>query len=189
MVGATPAKCAVYFFTSMAMFAIMVQVVAYLVEVGFPPLQAATAWGFSGILLPAGMIIVGWLDGLIGRRRSIILSYAISFVGIGALWLLAYAPSVWMLGMFIVCFGGMLGFRGPLISTIALRTFSGPQSTTIFGMITIGSGVGSALGAWLGGFLHDLTGSYEPVMAFAVFGIACAVVPFFTVTEFSSSEA
>src|SRR5215203_2330439 len=61
---------AVYFFTSMAMFAIMVQVVAYLVEVGFPPLQAATAWGFSGILLPAGMIIVGWLDELIGRRRS-----------------------------------------------------------------------------------------------------------------------
>jgi MFS family permease len=179
---------AVYFFTSMAMFAIMVQVVAYLVEVGFPPLQAATAWGFSGILLPAGMIIVGWLDGLIGRRRSIILSYAISLVGIGALWLLAYAPSVWMLGMFIVCFGGMLGSRGPLISTIALRTFRGPQSTTIFGMITIGSGVGSALGAWLGGFLHDLTGSYEPVMAFAILGIACAVVPFFTITVLRSSK-
>jgi MFS family permease len=46
---------AVYFLTSIAMFAIMVQVVAYLVEVGFPPLQPATAWGFSGILLPAGM--------------------------------------------------------------------------------------------------------------------------------------
>ena len=58
------------------------------------------------------MIIVGWLDGLIGRRRSIVLSYAISLVGIGALWLLAYAPSILMLGMFIVCFGGMLGSRG-----------------------------------------------------------------------------
>ena len=56
-----------------------------------------------------------------------------------------------------------------------------PQSTTIFGMITIGSGVGRAWGLG-GGFLHDLTGSYEPVMAFAVFGIACAVVPFFTIT-------
>src|SRR5215204_3995247 len=81
------------------------------------------------------------------------------------------------------------GSRGPLISKIALRTFRGPQSTTIFGMITIGSGVGSALGAWLGGFLHDLSGSYEPVMAFAVLGIACAVVPFFTITVLRSAEA
>jgi predicted MFS family arabinose efflux permease len=56
-------------------------------------------------------------------------------------------------------------------------------------MITMGSGVGSALGAWLGGLLHDLTGSYEPVMAFAAFSVACAVVPFFTITALRSSEA
>jgi len=39
----------IFFFTSIGMFSISVQVVAYLVEVGFPPLQAATAWGLSGV--------------------------------------------------------------------------------------------------------------------------------------------
>ena len=180
---------AVYFFTSTAMFAIIVQVVAYLVEVGFPPLQAATAWGFSGMLLPAGMIIVGWLDGLIGRRPSVMLSYAMSLIGIGALWLLARHPNVWLLGVFIVCFGGMLGSRGPLVSTIALGIFRGPHAATIFGMITVGNGIGAALGAWAGGLLHDATGSYEPVIAFAALSVVCAVVPFFAVPALRRSDS
>src|SRR4051812_26711165 len=44
----------IFFFTSIGMFSISVQVVTFLVEVGFPPLQAATAWGFSGVLLLIG---------------------------------------------------------------------------------------------------------------------------------------
>ena len=59
------------------MFSISVQVVTYLVEVGFPPLQAATAWGFSGVLLVIGMLTVSWLDGLLGRRRAILLAYSV----------------------------------------------------------------------------------------------------------------
>ncbi len=173
---------AVYFFTSTAMFSIIVQAVAYLVAVGFAPLQAAAAWGLVGMLLPAGMIVVGWLDTLIGRRPSVLLSYMISLAGIGALWLLARVPSTWLLGVFIVCFGGMLGSRGPLVSTIAQRVFGGPQAATIYGMITIGSGLGSALGAWAGGLLHDWTGSYEPVIAFSAGSVLCAVVPFLTLT-------
>jgi MFS family permease len=170
---------AVYFFTSTAMFAIIVQVVAYLVAVGFPPLQAATAWGFSGMLLPVGMILVGWLDSLIGRRPSVLLSYALSLLGIGALWLLARFPNVWLLGIFVVCFGGMLGSRGPLLATITLRVFRGPRAATIFGMTTVGGGLGAALGAWAGGVLHDWTGSYELVIAFAAASVVCAILPFF----------
>jgi hypothetical protein len=41
------------FFTSLGMFAILVEVIAYLRDVGFDPLFAATAWGFSGALLPS----------------------------------------------------------------------------------------------------------------------------------------
>ena len=174
---------AVYFFTSTAMFAIVVQVVAYLVAIGFEPIQAATAWGFSGMLLPIGMIIVGWLDGLIGRRSSVLLSYALSLIGIAMLWLLGHFPNAWLLAAFVVCFGGMLGSRGPLISTIALRVFRGPTAATIFGAINIGAGLGAALGSWAGGLLHDWTGLYDPVIGFAALSVICAVLPFFLVPE------
>ena len=173
----------VYFFTSAAMFAIVPQIVAYLVAVGFEPLEAATAWGFSGMLLPLGMIIVGWLDGVIGRVRSVLFSYAMSFVGIVLLWLLGHFPNVFLLGGFIACFGGMLGSRGPLVSSIALKVFGGPAAATIFGTIGIGNGIGAALGTWVGGLLHDWTGHYDAVIAFAGTSVLCAVLPFFTIRE------
>ena len=36
-----------FFFTAIGMYAIAPQIVAYLIDAGFPPLQAATAWGFQ----------------------------------------------------------------------------------------------------------------------------------------------
>ena len=82
-----------FFFTAVGMYAIAAQIVAYLIDAGFPPLQAATAWGFSGVVLVFGMIGVSALDGLIGRRPSVLLSYAISILGIFLLWLLQYYPN------------------------------------------------------------------------------------------------
>ena len=40
-----------FFFTAVGMYAIAAQIVAYLIDAGFPPLQAATAWGFSGVVV------------------------------------------------------------------------------------------------------------------------------------------
>ena len=75
----------------------------------------------------------------------------------------------------------MLGSRGPLISTIALKVFRGPRAATIYGAITLGGGLGSALGSWAGGLLHDWTGSYDAVIAFAAINIVLAATPFFVV--------
>ena len=103
---------ATFFFTAIGMYAIAPQIVAYLIDAGFPPLQAATAWGFSGVVLLFGMLGVSTLDGIIGRRPSVLLSYAISIVGIVLLWGLQWYPNVWMLTGFVVCFGSMIGSRG-----------------------------------------------------------------------------
>src|SRR5437773_7624050 len=77
-----------FFFTAIGMYAISAQVVAYLIDAGFPPLEAATAWGFSGVVLLFGMLGVTQLDATIGRRPSVLLSYAISSLRITLLWLL-----------------------------------------------------------------------------------------------------
>jgi hypothetical protein len=89
-------------------FAILVEVIAYPRNVGFDPLFAATAWGFSGALLPLGMLSECGLDGIIDRRRSVLLTYIITLAGLGFLWLLRVKPSVWMLGGFVVCRGTTL---------------------------------------------------------------------------------
>jgi MFS family permease len=170
-----------FFFTAVGMYAISAQIVAYLIDAGFPPLEAATAWGFSGIALLFGMLGVTQLDAIIGRRPSVLLSYAISIVGIGLLFLLQYYPSYWLLIAFVVTFGSMIGSRGPLITATAMRIFRGERVGTIFGTISIGSGLGSAFGAWAGGLIHDWTHSYNPVMAFALVAVVLGLIPFLVV--------
>ena len=170
-----------FFFTAIGMYAIAAQVVAYLVDAGFPPLQAATAWGFSGVVLLFGMLGISWLDGIIGRRPSVLFSYALSIIGIVMLWLLQWYPNFWLLTGFVVCFGSMIGSRGPLLTATAMKIFRGERVGTIYGTITIGSGLGSAFGSWSGGLIHDWTHSYNPLIAFALVSVLLGMIPFLVV--------
>jgi MFS family permease len=170
-----------FFFTAIGMYAISPQVVAYLIDAGFPPLQAATAWGFSGIVLLFGMLGVSSLDGIIGRRPSVLFSYAVSIAGILMLWLLQWYPNFWLLAGFVVCFGSMIGSRGPLLTATAMKIFRGERVGTIYGAISIGSGLGSAIGSWGGGLIHDWTHSYNPLLAFALVSVVCGMIPFLVV--------
>jgi MFS family permease len=170
-----------FFFTAVGMYAIAAQIVAYLIDAGFPPLQAATAWGFSGVVLVFGMLGVSALDGLIGRRPSVLLSYATSILGIVLLWLLQYSPNILLLAGFVVCFGSMMGSRGPLISATAMRIFQGKRMGTIYGTISIGSGLGSAFGSWSGGLIHDATHGYNALLVFALASVILGMIPFLIV--------
>jgi MFS family permease len=168
----------IFFFTSLGMFSISVQVVTYLVEVGFSPLQAATAWGFSGVLLVIGMLTVSWLDGLLGRRRAILSAYTLTVIGILMLWALSRYPNIWLLGGFLFCFGSTMGSRGPLVAAAAMSIFRGKRVGTIMGTISIGMGLGSAIGSWAGGLIHDWSQSYDLVFAFALVSVICGMTPF-----------
>jgi predicted MFS family arabinose efflux permease len=170
-----------FFFTAIGMYAISPQVVAYLIDVGFPPLQSATAWGFSGVVLLFGMLGISWLDGVIGRRPSVLFSYALSIVGIFLLWLLQWYPNIWVLTGFVVCFGSMIGSRGPLLTATAMKIFRGERVGTIYGTISIGSGLGSAFGSWSGGLIHDWSHSYNPLIAFALVAVLLGMIPFLVV--------
>jgi MFS family permease len=170
-----------FFFTAIGMYAIAPQVVAYLIDVGFPPLQAATAWGFSGVVLLFGMLGVSQLDGIIGRRPSVLFSYAVSIIGIAMLWALQRYPNFWLLTGFVVCFGSMIGSRGPLLTATAMKIFRGERVGTIYGTISIGSGLGSAFGSWGGGLIHDLSHSYNPLVAFSLVSVVLGMIPFLVV--------
>src|SRR5260370_32284091 len=116
-----------FFFTAIGMYAISAQVVAYLIDAGFPPLEAATAWGFSGVVLLFGMLGISWLDGIIGRRPSVLFSHAFSIPGILMLWALQWYPNIWLLTGFVVCFGSITGSPRPRFSAPRLQIFRGER--------------------------------------------------------------
>ena len=172
---------ATFFFTAIGMFSITPQIVAYLIDAGFPALQAATAWGFSGVALLVGMLGITWLDTLIGRRPSVLVSYATSLIGLIMLWLLKSYPNYWLLTGFVICFGSMVGSRGPLLAATAMKLFRGKNLGTIYGAITFGSGLGSAFGSWSGGLIHDWTQNYDYLIGYAFICVVLGMIPFLLV--------
>ena len=167
--------------TSGAMFLVVLQTPAFLVETGYTPREAADAFGLLGLLLPAGMVGFGWLGDRIGRPQAVLISYALTISGIFCLSLLAAGPSTVLLALFIAMFGGTFGCRGPAMSTIAALVFRGPHFGRIYGCITLGMGLGGGTGAWLGGALYDFTGGYQSGLVIAMVLLALGAVPFVAV--------
>jgi MFS family permease len=170
----------VFFFTSAGMFSVLVQAVAYLVELGYAPLQAASIYGLVGVLTPIGIVGFAWMDARVGRHSSAAISYGFSLAGLGALWALKLWPSPLLLWAFILLVGLSFGARGPMVGATAARIFHGKRFGMIFGTIMVGSGFGVAFGTFSGASLHDLTGGYTAVFLFSAFCVILGALPFWT---------
>ena len=161
-------------FTSLGIFSIVPQTVVYLLERGLDGAYAARAIAVAGFLTPLGMIGFSWLADRGGRRMAAILAYACSIVGVGALSLVRGPGDDLWLWLYVLLFGGSMGSRGPMISTLATLRYRGAHFGRIYGLIGIGMGIGGFLGAWIGGLLHDWTGGYAAVMIFSVASLMLA---------------
>lgn len=161
-------------FTSLGIFAIAPQVMVYLLERGIDGAYAARALAIAGFLTPLGMVGFSWLADRGGRRLAAILAYVCSILGIGALALVQDPQDDVWLWVYVLLFGGSVGSRGPMISTLAALRYRGAQFGRIYGLIGVGMGLGGFLGAWIGGLLHDWTDGYAAVMIFAVVSLLLA---------------
>jgi len=174
----------IHFFTAAGMFAVNPQIVAFLVETGFPSLTAATAFGFAGVAATAGLITFGWMADRVGRLTAVLVSYAMTVGGFGILGLLELYPSYWLLVLFVVVYGPSFGSRGPIISAMTAVIFGRGRSLgVILGAVSMGMGTGAAVGATMGGLLHDLTGGYGVVVLFAASTMVVPISLFIFVPE------
>jgi MFS family permease len=160
-----------------AIFPIAVHQVAYLADLGFSVQLAAAILGTMGLMSSFGRLIFGVLSDRLGRFGGVTLSVVCSQLGILVLVLITSSAVTWPLYLYVFFFGLGYGARGPILSAIAADLFPGPSFGIIFGLVSIGYGLGGALGPWFGGYVYDLLGSYRPAFLLALgalFGvIAC----------------
>ena len=69
--------CQVFFFTATAMFTVIVQLVAFFVDVGFSPITAASAFGALGLMSAASVMGSGFTSDRFGYRQTI----TVTFIG------------------------------------------------------------------------------------------------------------
>ena len=178
----------VFFFTAFSIYIILVQTIVFLVGTGFKPLEAATAFGFAGMLSIVGVSTAGFLSDRFGARKTVTISFVCTFIGIGLLFFLSYYPSQLALTFFVVLFGIAQGARGPIVSTLSARIFPGSAQATIYGTIYACMSLGAALGAYTSGLLFDLSGTYRLGFALSMVGVLAAVAPFWISNKLSAVQ-
>jgi len=169
---------AVYLFTGLGSFFVSLHQLAFAVDRGFDKLYAADVLGMGAFLAIFGTIITGTLSDYIGREVSAIMAYGFSIVGVICALFITGPNQGWLLWLHACLFGLTWGARGPAITAKTADLFPGAQLGAILGVITIGSGVGAALGSWGAGFIFDLSGSYELAFGLSIVSYLCGVVAF-----------
>ena len=154
---------------------LLVHQVAHVVDAGFGEMLAASALGLVGLIGSAGGILGGLLSDRIGRESSYTLGSAAAFAGIILLTLIHDHTDTWMLYSFVVLYGAGYGTMLPVTASTTGDLFPGNSLGRILAIQSIGYGLGGALGPFLGGTFHDLTGSYTVPFAISMLTVAVGV--------------
>jgi sugar phosphate permease len=151
---------------------IFVHQVVYLVDSGYERMAAASVVGLIGLLSVGGKILWGWSADNIGREMTYTLGCAAMVIAVGLLALMKVLPVSAMLYLYALLFALGYAVSAPLWPLVTSDLFAGRNFGAIYGFVTLFSGFGNALGAWLGGYVYDLTGSYGIAFGVAVLGKA-----------------
>jgi MFS family permease len=143
--------------------ALLVHAVAYMGDVGYPTLFAATIFGLSAIFRSGGGILGGFISDRFGREPTFT---AFSLLTFGGTLALIYArPEVpALIYVFAILNGLGSGATGTISSSLQADIFQGRNFGLIFGVTQAATGIGAALGPWLAGLIYDNLGTYLPAL-------------------------
>jgi predicted MFS family arabinose efflux permease len=149
----------------------------YLSLCHMPAGLGATALSLIGLFNMAGSWACGWLGGRFRQQYVLGWLYLIRGVTIAAFFLLPKSDAS------VVLFAAVMGLTWlgtvPLTSGWVAKVFGTGHLGTLFGVCFFSHQIGSFLGAWLGGFVFDLTGSYSFVWGLtAAAGAMAALIHF-----------
>jgi MFS family permease len=160
-----------------ALFMINTHIVAHLASLGFDKLLAAFVAGLIGFVRIGGTVLWGLISDKLGRDSTYAIAILVTLIGLGCLIAIPTTSPLWFvyLGAVLYSIGHSAG--NPTYGAVIADIFSGPKVGLIFGFLEISFGLGSAFGAWIGGYLFDVTGSYRwpfslCLVCFAISGFA-----------------
>jgi predicted MFS family arabinose efflux permease len=148
----------------------------YLAFCGQDPMLSAEALAVIGGTSAVGSLATGWLGARYPKHILLGLMYILRALIFAAYFALPPTPTTTL--MFAAAMG-LLWWPGlaPLIGGMVAEIFGTRYLATLLGVSFVVHQVGSSLGAWGGGLIFDLSGSYEPAWQIGtLIGFAAGVV-------------
>jgi MFS family permease len=152
--------------------------VAYMVEgVRLTEKAAGNIWAIFGWMCMGSGLIWGFLSDLMGRRKALVWNNGIIAFSV-LLPLLLQQP--FFLGLSAFLFGAT--FLGTVtVIAAAIGDQVGEKRASVYGLVTLIHGLGQFLGTTLGGYLKELTGSFQLTLTVSLTGfLLCIFLTAFT---------
>lgn len=157
----------------LTMYAILVHQVAFLVDVGFTRMTAASYFSAGFFLAVPGGLAAGAISDRIGRTRTYAGIAALYVIGYVSLLLVRSPSQVVLLSISVLAAGLANGGASPVLAAFLTDRLQGPRLGFLLGLQNIGFGVGATLGPFLAGLAFDRLGSYT--LAFILMALSMVV--------------
>jgi MFS family permease len=164
-----------YFVCGFQVVFIGVHMPSYLKDHGLTPGVATTALALIGLFNVFGTYLAGSLGARLPKRYLLSTIYILRSVTIVAFLLVPLSPA--SVYVFAATMGLLWLSTVPLTTGLVADIFGVRYLSMLGGFVFLSHQVGSFLGAWLGGRLYDMTGSYDVVWWIAVaLGVFAALI-------------
>jgi predicted MFS family arabinose efflux permease len=148
---------------------------AYLNDQGIAAGAAANAFAMIGLFNIIGSLGFGMMGGFWRKKYVLSALYVARAVAIA---LFLFIP---VSARSAILFGAVIGFLWlgtvPLTSGVVAQIFGLRYLATLSGIVSLCHQIGAFLGAWLGGLVYDLAGSYDAVWMMSIaLGLFAALI-------------
>src|SRR5262245_31783115 len=148
---------------------------AYLMERGISAGLAAWAIGIVGLFNVVGSYLAGVYGGHASRRQGLVFIYLARSAIIAAF--ILFPVTALSTVLFTASMGLLWLSTIPLTMGLVTLMFGTRYMATLYGFVFFSHQVGSFFGVWLGGYLYDRYGTYDPVWWISIaLGVFAAIV-------------
>ena len=167
--------CSGYFVCGFQILFISVHFPAYLIDQRLTPEAGMTALALIGLFNIFGTFLWGWLGHRYTKKYVLSVLYFTRAVAVAIFIALPVTPfSVYL-------FASVIGFLWlgtvPVTSGLIAQVFGVKYLSTLTGIAFLFHQVGSFLGVWIGGYLFDVTGSYQLMWLLTIgLGVLAALI-------------
>jgi len=163
-----------FLFWGVSCFLVLAHQIKYAEDAGYSAVFAVSVFALYGVAMLLGQLS-GVMSDRIGREKTMALSAVAALVGLFSLIAVRDTSHPWLLYIYALGFGYGAGLFTAVINAGAADIFYGKHFGLASGMMLTGMGLGGAIGPWLGGYLYDITGSYDYAL---ILCMACTVLGF-----------
>ncbi len=155
-----------YFVCGLQLTFLTAHLPSYLALCGQDPMLGAQALAVIGLFNVFGSWLFGWLGDLYRKRTLLGLVYLTRAVVVTIYFITPVTPASTLI--FAAAMGMLWLSVIPLVNGLVLDIFGVKFLSTLMGIAFLSHQVGSFLGAWGGGFVFDMLGSYDRAVQFTV---------------------